>query len=146
MVIWRALGKEKAWALATYVPCIHWNRQCWETLRNKMVSALHKKLMWTYSEHFWNYIPVESDLTQEVKNELEKFIYLKYCPKGCSNYQCIWFKIVYVLQTTCGWQQVAIYTWCTRRAHKACIFTKLGMISSHCHTSTTFWAATIWLL
>ena len=43
--MWRALGEEKASALATYVPCIHWNGQCWEILRNKqnkMISAIHK--------------------------------------------------------------------------------------------------------
>ena len=27
-------------------------------------------------------LPVEGDLTQEVKDELEKFVCLKYCPKG----------------------------------------------------------------
>ena len=27
-------------------------------------------------------LPVEGDLAQEVKDELEKFVCLKYCPKG----------------------------------------------------------------
>ena len=30
--------------------------------------------------------------------------------------------MTFALQTTCRKQQVATYTWCTRRAHKACVF------------------------
>ena len=42
-------------------------------------------------------LSVEGDLTQEVKDELTKFVYLRYCPKSV----CIRVAMASVLQTTC---------------------------------------------
>ena len=80
--IWRALGKEKAQAL----PIFHAftgadkvgkfsgiSKTKWFQQYMKADVDLPRALL---------KLPVEGDLTQEVKDALEKFVCLKYCPKG----------------------------------------------------------------
>ncbi len=80
--IWRALGREKAQAL----PVFHAftgtdnvgkfsgiSKTKWFQQYMKADVGLPRALL---------KLPVEGDLTQEVKDELEKFVCLKYCPKG----------------------------------------------------------------
>ena len=80
--IWRALGKEKAQA----IPIFHAftgtdnvgkfsgiSKTKWFQQYMKADVDLPRALL---------KLPVEGDLTQEVKDALEKFVCLKYCPKG----------------------------------------------------------------
>ena len=80
--IWRALGEEKAQALSTFhaftgadnigkfsgIAKTRWFQQYMKADVN-LPRALMK-------------LPMEGDLTQEVKDELAKFVCLRYCPKG----------------------------------------------------------------
>ena len=83
--IWRALGKEKAQAL----PIFHTftgadnvgkfsgiGKTKWFQQYMKADVDLPRALM---------KLPVEGDLTQEVKDELAKFVCSRYCPNGIHN-------------------------------------------------------------
>ena len=80
--IWRVLGEEKAQALSTFhaftgadnigkfsgIGKTRWFQQYMKVDVN-LPRAFMK-------------LPMEGDLTQEVKEELAKFVCLRYCPKG----------------------------------------------------------------
>ena len=80
--IWRTLGRQKAQAL----PVFH----AFTGMDNVGKFSGVSKTKWLHKYMKADVglprellkLPVEGDLTQEVKDELEKFVCLMYCPKG----------------------------------------------------------------
>ncbi len=73
--IWRALGRRKGPSFA-YIPCIYWS---WEVLWNRQ-NEVYMKADVHLSRALMK-LPMEGDLSQEVKDELAKFVCSRYCPK-----------------------------------------------------------------
>ena len=71
---------------------------------------------------------------------------LEALSEGCPHYQYSWSNVASVLQTTHWKQQVATYTWWTWGTHQACAVAKPGMVPSHLHATTVFWATEFRLL
>ncbi len=60
-------------------------------------------------------LPMEGDLSQEVKDELAKFVCSRYCVRISSIPDLRWYLFCKQLAES---KQVTTYTWCTRGTHQ----------------------------
>jgi len=76
------LSEEKAWALPTFHASTATDNASWEIFSNKQIEMVSATNAWKLK------LPAEGELTQDIKDELEMFVCLKYCPKAA---QITWF-------------------------------------------------------